>query len=48
MIVESSARKVTGFPDLASCCLDQDDQKWRTHFIPVGMELLELGYPLQH
>ena len=45
MIVESSARKVTGFPDLASCYLDQDDQKWRTRFIPVGMGPLELGYP---
>ena len=48
MTVESPVRKVTGFPDLASCCLDQDDQQWRTRFIPVGMEPLELGYPLQH
>ena len=36
MIVESSARKAIGFPYLASCCLDQDDEKWMTSFIWYG------------
>ena len=36
MIVESSARKVIGFPYLGSCCLDQDDEKWMTRFIWYG------------
>ena len=36
MIVESSARKAIGFPYLAFCCLDQDDEKWMTRFIWYG------------
>ena len=42
MIVESSATKVIGFPDLGSCCLDQDDEKWMTRFIWYGAFRIEI------